>query len=409
MKKCLLNIIACVCFILPAAAQTASMPANDNALSQKYPFVRSVFNRILNTGGLDSFYKKLYQLKTTGTGTISVVHIGDSHIQADFLSDVVRDGLQDFFGDAGRGLVFPYQLAQSNAPDDISSSSNTFWQFNRIAHPEIDISYGVSGYGIRSTNSGADINLSLRPSVSNSSFTRLKFFLDTSSSNSWILHAGITETPYLLKKEQGDSLAYQQVNLDQPATNFSISSLPSGNTKEFYGVSLENSNAGVIYHTIGVNGARYEQYNIASLFWEQLPALKADLYIVSLGTNEAQMAGFVDPVFTKELDIFMQKLKQTSPGASVLITTAPDSYKGRRFNTVLRDVNASLTNYCNKNYIPLWDLYRITNGYGSANSWARRGLMSRDRVHFTSEGYRLQGNLLLMALAKGYNTYTSSY
>ncbi|MBK5269987.1 MAG: hypothetical protein JJE22_03130, partial [Bacteroidia bacterium] len=59
--------------------------------------------------------------------------------------------------------------------------------------------------------------------------------------------------------------------------------------------------------------------------------------------------------------------------------------------------------------IPLWDLYRITNGYGSAYSWLKRGLMNNDRVHFTSEGYRLQGNLLFNALAKGYNTYVSTY
>lgn len=410
MKKCLFHIVVCLSFLSPVAAQVESMPANDNAFFQKYPFVRTVFNRIINTGGLDSFYQKLYKLKTTHTGSISIVHIGDSHIQADFLSHIVRDGLQEFFGNAGRGLVFPYQLAQSNAPYDISSSSNTSWEFNRVAHPEIAIPYGVSGYGIRSNTAGAGITLSLKAGLAGSSFfSRLKFFLDSSTSTSWILQAGNSDAPYLLKKEQGDSSLYQQVNLEQPATGFSLSSLPSGNTKEFYGVSLENSNPGVIYHTLGVNGARYDQYNIASLFWQQLPALKADLYIVSLGTNEAQMAGFIEAVFTKELDAFIQKLKEASPGASILITTAPDSYKRRRFNTVLRDINASLTNYCNKNYIPLWDLYRITNGYGSANSWARRGLMNRDRVHFTSEGYRLQGNLLLNALAKGYNTYVSSY
>lgn len=385
------------------------MPANDAALAQKYPFVKTVFNRIFNIGGLDSFYQKLYRLKTTHTGTVSIVHIGDSHIQADFLSDIVRDGLQEFFGSAGRGLVFPYQLARSNAPDDISSSSNTNWEFNRVAHPEIAVPYGISGYGIRSNTSIADINLSLRAGAVDNSFTRLKFFLDSSTSTSWVLQTDNNDVPYVLKKETADSLTYQQVNLEQPASGFSLSTLPSDDTKEFYGVSLENSNAGVIYHTLGVNGARYDQYNIASLFWQQLPALKADLYIVSLGTNEAQMTGFVEPVFTRELNTFIQKLHQSSPGASILITTAPDSYKRRHFNTVLRALNTSLTNYCNKNYIPLWDLYRITSGYGSAYSWARRGLMNRDRIHFTAEGYRLQGSLLLMALEKGYNTYISSY
>ena len=65
----------------------------------------------------------------------------------------------------------------------------------------------------------------------------------------------------------------------------------------------------------------------------------------------------------------------------------------------------STTSQANRLYLPVWDLYKITNGFGSAYSWSRRGLMSRDRIHFTAEGYRLQGQLLFNALAKGYNDY----
>jgi len=407
MKK-FLSYIGCLLLLSPLCSVAQPMPADDNAVTRQYPFVSTVFNRIFNSGGLDSFYRKLYTLKTTHTGTVNVVHIGDSHIQADFLSGQVRSGLQDFFGNAGRGLVFPYQVAQSNAPSDIASYSNTRWQFNRIAHTEIPIACGVAGFVIQTTTPGASINLSLKPGLTGlSPFNRLKFFTDSSATTSWIVQADNNAIPYIIKNEEDDTLAYRSVVLDQPATGFSLSSLPSDNLKAFYGVSLENSNAGVLYHTIGVNGARYDQYNDASLFWQQLPALKADLYIVSLGTNEAQQAGFIEQAFSMEVSTFIHKLQQASPGAAILITTAPDSYKGRRSNTVLRSLNNSLTDYCNKNYLPLWDLYRITNGYGSAYSWARRGLMARDRVHFTQEGYRLQGTLLLNALAKGYNNYVS--
>lgn len=397
LSTCLVSILS----FLSTWSFAQSMPVNDEALTGKYPFVRSIFNRIINNGGLDPLYKKLYDLKSTGKGIISIVHIGDSHIQADFMPAVLRNGLQDFFGDAGRGLVFPYQLAQSNAPDDISSYSNTQWQFNRAVHPEIQVNYGISGYGIKTTASNAAINFSLKNS--SSIFNRLKFFIDTST---WVLQTAGTDSLRVLKRE--DASLYQEVHLGQPANSFSLLVQASDNAREFYGVSLENSQAGILYHAIGVNGVRYDHYNDADLFWKQLPALNADLYIVSLGTNEAQFAGFNETIFIRELTTFLQKLKQASPQASVLITTAPDSYRGRRPNTVLRQLNTSLIDYCNKNYIPAWDLYSITSGYGSSYSWARRGLMSRDRIHFTSEGYRLQGSLLLIALSKGYNGYVSS-
>ena len=389
------------------AAGSQPIPINDNASTSRYPFINTIFNRILNSSALDSFYQKLANLKKNGSGTVSVVHIGDSHIQADFLSDEVRNGFQDFFGNAGRGLVFPYQLAQSNAPGDIISSSNTRWTYNRVAHPELNLPVGVSGFLIRTNTSGANINISIRQDFTRGyqSFNHLRFFLDSNSSNSWIIEAEPNDVPYMIKREEGDSAVYQDVTLSKQSSGFTMASLPGSAARDFYGVSLENSSPGLIYHTIGVNGARYDQYNMASLFWKQLPALNADLYIVSLGTNEAQRAAFPEAIFLKEFNSFIDRLRIASPRAAILITTAPDSYKGRYSNKVLKTLNESLTSQANRLYLPVWDLYKITNGFGSAYSWSRRGLMSRDRVHFTAEGYRLQGQLLFNALAKGYNDY----
>lgn len=408
MRRIRIHTIVLVLFCLPFVAAAQPMPVGDNALAAQYPFISTVFNRVFNASGLDSFYQKLYNLKTKRSGTVSIVHIGDSHIQAGSLSGVVRSGFQDFFGDAGRGLVFPYQLARSNAPDDIASSSSHAWQYNRVAHPELAGASGVAGFVITSNNTVANLGLSIRSTLTSfPSYNRLKFFMDSSTEVSWILQATGNDIPYIIRQEEGDTSLTQEVVLEQPVSGFSLSSLPSGAAKNFYGVSLENSEPGVLYHTIGVNGARYDQYNLADLFWKQLPELKPDLFIISLGTNEAQRAAFAEAAFFAELATFLQKLRQAAPRAAVLITTAPDSYKGRRSNLVLKSLNASLADYCNRNYIPLWDLYRITNGYGSAYSWLHRGLMARDRVHFTTDGYRLQGSLLLAALARGYNNYIS--
>jgi lysophospholipase L1-like esterase len=402
MKKLYVYLaIIAFLYLAPNSSIAQVMPVNENDLSGKYPFISTVFNRISNNSGLDSFYQKLHRLKSGSSGTVSIVHIGDSHIQADFLTAVVRNGLQDFFGNAGRGLVFPYQLAQSNSPDDVYSSSSIGWQFNRIAHPEIPISYGISGYSIKTSAASASFQLSLRGLAR--PFTRVRLFADSLAE--WTLKPVDNDSIFEMQKIPGCNCT--TIELDKENTGFKISSETREVPKIIYGASLENNNPGIIYHTIGVNGARFDQFNLADLFWQQLPALKADLFIISLGTNEAQWDAFPATAFKKTLQIFIEKLKAVSPQACILFTTAPDSYKRRRYNEVLRDLNSAIINYCNSNYIPVWDLYRITNGYGSAYSWARRGLMTSDRIHFTAEGYRLQGSLLLSALAKGYNGYTS--
>lgn len=410
MKKSIAYIVLVLLLQYPLLTGAQPMPVDENKITSRYPFISTVFNRIFNSGGLDSFYHKLYQLKNKQRDQVRIVHIGDSHIQPDFLSSVVRNGFQSFFGNAGRGLVFPYQLAGSNAPADISSSSTIKWEYNRVAHPERGINSGISGFMIKTKQSNAPINFSLRQTFQAGfqDFNRLRFFVDTNSNNAWLLQTPLDTIPFLLKREIADSSAplYQEVLLDANATSFSLSTLPGDSEQVFYGVSLENSLPGILYHSIGVNGARYDQYNIHSLFWQQLSALQADLFIISLGTNEAQRAAFNQVAFQKELDVFIEQLQKASPGCAILITTAPDSYKGRYSNRVLQQLNKSLTQYCNDKFIALWDLYRIINGFGSAYNWSRRGLMSRDRIHFTADGYRLQGELLLQALAKGYNNYS---
>ena len=108
------------------------------------------------------------------------------------------------------------------------------------------------------------------------------------------------------------------------------------------------------------------------------------------------------------MNLFLEKLKATAPGAAILITTAAgDYYKRHRPNIFLKQINNSIINFCSRNAIALWDMYHITGGYGSAHQWLRRGLMNPDRVHFTGEGYRIQGTLFFNSFAKAYNTFIS--
>lgn len=373
-----------------------------------YPFIKTSDNRLVNETALDSFYKKLEVLKKSGEGTVNIVHIGDSHLQAGSLTATVRKGLQSFFGNAGRGMVFPYQLAKSNAPDDIKASSNVSWKFNRLAHPEIDRNSGISGFYISSNSNRPSINFNLKAdSDIDMSFSTIKLFLDTTQR--WLLQGGNEESYSISSPYQQQS--FQQVNLNNPANNFTLESI-SGNAenKVFYGASLENNNPGVLYHSIGINGAKFDSYLMAPLFFKQLPVLHADLYIISLGTNEAQAARIDAAAFTASVKSFVDSLLITSPGAAVLITTPADSYfNGKVLSKPLKDIHDLLVNTAESQNWALWDLYKFTGAYGSSRSWNSAALMSHDRIHYNKAGYELQGNLLLSALSKGYDDFVNEH
>lgn len=388
--------------LLPAYLQAQQIPLT-HTYTARLTYLQQPLNFISNPSELDSFFYKLNRLKNDPQKKISVVHIGDSHIQGDFMTAIVRQGLQSYFGNAGRGLVFPQRLAKSNAPLDIISSSVNTWAYNRLVYTKNQPEAGLSGFAIATTGNIAQLNLGLK---NDEKFSAVTLITDDDPENKWSVSTGEAGFYRYYLPDSSNSF-YTYTTLDSPVNNLTISSVPTAHTKSFYGAVLHNNGGGVQVHTIGVNGARYDHYNQSGLFWQQLPLLQADLYIVSLGTNEAQARAFNEAQFEDNLQTFIQKIKSVSPNANILITTAPDSYKLGKSNLVLRQLNSFLTTYCNVNKISLYNLYQVGGGYGSAYRWIRSGLINRDRVHYTVEGYRVHGELLWQAIANRYNSLFS--
>ena len=73
------------------------------------------FNNVIsNEKALVTIFDKLYQLEENQDRKVRIVHIGDSHIQADIFTAKIRYRMQQYFGNAGFGFTFPYSLAFTN-------------------------------------------------------------------------------------------------------------------------------------------------------------------------------------------------------------------------------------------------------------------------------------------------------
>lgn len=355
-------------------------------------------NILENPNTIYPLLAKLYKIKHFSKENAVFVHIGDSHIQADIATSVIRNELQSYFGNAGRGLVFPYQVAKSNAPYDIISSSNSSWKSNRLARTDTLITCGVSAFGLQSQSSNPEFNLELQ-SINGirDNFDKVHLFMGGPVSE--------------LFMEYNDTLAenscftsypdYTVFNLKSPTSGFHVT-FPTNDTIQFYGASLEkNASSGIIYHSIGANGAKYSDYNKTKQFWKQLNKLRADCYIVSLGTNEAQDPNLTVDEFLKEVKIMVAKLRLVSPDACIILTTPPVSYyKKRNPNFILEVISCALTEYCISNNLLYWDLFSTSKGLEGAKIWKQKQLLRQDLVHFSREGYLLQGNLFVDAFAK---------
>ena len=93
------------------------------------------------------------------------------------------------------------------------------------------------------------------------------------------------------------------------------------------------------------------------------------------------------------------------PNSIILLTTPACTYKFNKKNSNLLSVSRTIVHYAINNQLPYWDLFEITGGENSAINWKKSLLLSRDGVHFTKNGYILQGHLFVLAFLKGYNQY----
>ncbi|MDO9186509.1 MAG: GDSL-type esterase/lipase family protein [Bacteroidia bacterium] len=420
MKKIILILLIILNLPLMQGGGCNSFAQTPDSISYKqFSFIREDLNKIENdSNSLHFFYKKLYELQETKKGRVDIVHIGDSHLQADLFSGTVRQKLQLKFGNAGRGLLFPYHVAKSNEPASYRTTTNIVWDSKRNVFHEKPLPIGISGFTIETTNPFAEINLTVKDQPGlGYSFTKFTLFQEKGLRNYDITICDEIncERGVFRSSDVSNSTFVSELKFDKPISQIVLRNKNTDTLNQkatrIYGMLLENDSAGVLYNMIGVNGAEYRHYVKSKYFTEQLSYLNADLVIVSLGTNEAFSVGFDKVLFTRNIDTLITKIKLASPNASILLTTPADSFrktrKGRVKNPDMQQARIAIINYCLQNNLPYWDLYEIMGGYGSMGKWFVAQLSAKDRVHFNGKGYKIQGDLFYQALMNGFGKYTT--
>ena len=420
--------------------------------------------QIQNPEHLTGFFRKLDAVREAEADrqVVRIVHIGDSHVQADYLPGVLRRLFWRDFGEAGRGLVFPYKLAGTHGPLDYEWSGTTEWTARRRTFQRGGPAIGITGMGLRANTNQVELRLSFDSEYPPMPFDQLTVITDEATDwftridepvapplagSGWQYHTVVSgETLYGLAREYqctvtdlqhwnrlsghqifaGQSLRVgrqivqtdasapmlspeprkpflRKQYLPEPAEELILTGQnPTG--PSLYGVVLENRRrSGVLYHMIGVNGTTYYHYHRSEEFWEQLPALAPDLVIITLGTNEALQSSFRPAEVEREVSGFLERLKTSCPGAGILLMTNPDAgnKSGEKLDrpAEMRDI---LVSEARKAGVSVFDWYAIMGGQGSIYPWREAALAYRDVIHFTKKGYTFQGYLLYRALMTAY-------
>ncbi len=375
-------------------------------IQEEYPFLNMQADTIIDADCLSGFFVKLAALEKGEKRVLNIVHIGDSHVQADFGAQEVRSLFQQQFGNAGRGLVMPLRLGKTNEASTLRSSSENEWQYTSIISRNSIAEPGIAAAVLQTSDSAAAFNLLVRNTdVLDNSFTKAVFILPSDNPDFQVSDTSSNE-PYFVSNS--GSLTFP-VPFSRPTNSLRLTVLQPDSLRSQFslgGIILENEQAGIRYHSIGINGARYRNYNAAPQFFEQLPLLNPDLIIIALGTNEASARDITaDEVYYQASTMINRIRGKVGEVPVVVVVPVHDYYRRKYFNPYLKFVRKGLLEAASTTRSAVLDLHEVGGGYGSCQKWKATQLLHKDGVHFTVKGYKLQGNMLFNALMDSYQKY----
>jgi LysM repeat protein len=374
--------------------------------TKTYPFINYQDNFIewCNYSAIQPFFEKL---KQTPKRKLKVLHIGDSHVQADYITGCIRNRIQEMFGYGGRGFVFPYAAAGTHSTYDYRTSCKRLWAYSRNVqmYPALDM--GLSGATIHTRDTSASFRFIFAYNSIRENFTHLRIYVKQSpqSFNLKLKAFGQPDT-LCISCNTDNGLPYVEVYLNKASDTLEFFMDRTDTLQKFfecYGIMIESpENKGVLYNSVGINGAGYKSMLRENLFAEQLKELKPDLLIIDLGGNDFALGRIYIDYMKSDLMTIIDKIRNVSPGTSIIITNCQDAYRRRR-NVPECQVFADLTKeVAIAKKCAFYNYYNVSGNRYSMLKWFSNNLAQRDRVHLTYPGYAVKGELYLNAILNSY-------
>ena len=412
-KYVIIGLLMSLCFSLQAQRTKADIHTVD---IPTYAFMDYTHNAIQipgkNPARLNRFFQKIDTLIEAGTGRINILHIGGSHVQADWFSHKVRQNLDIINGDfqTSRGLIFPFSVAKTNNPANYRVSYSGEWNAVRNVQKNREMPLGMSGIAVYTQDSLAQINISLNPDENRRwEFTQLRllgYVEDGSDCVRPVLyynndtidgHFDLITKTYLF-------------DLPEPDYEFSMGFIQMDTIPHTFvvqGFIPEKETPGIVYHAIGVNGASVPSYLNSENFEEELHLLKPDLIIFAIGINDAVSKDFTKESFCRNYNALIEKIERVNPDCAYIFITNNDSFRkvSRRKSQVNTNgliAQSAFLSLAKEHQGGVWDLFSLMGGLRSIREWQAAGLAKSDKVHFTKEGYQLIGDMFYNALIDYY-------
>ena len=322
---------------------------------------------------------------------VRILHIGDSHIQADLFTGEVRRLLRNFLKDTlpQRGFVFPFSVASTNNPLDYTSTSTGSWETVKSTNFLAADIFGINGIVLKTTNLASTATFKLKDERSR--FNRVRIFYAATFG----IKPGIKGNFNVIKTFDNKDSGFIDFILDSKSDSITIA-LKGGNNGEFvlHGVLLEDTESAFCYNAVGLNGASTTSFLRCDKLANQIKSINPTHIIISLGTNDAYSTSFSPQDLKSNLETLIVKIKEAAPFATIVLTTPGDfNAKDGKINHAPKIAAEIIAAVAENSHCIVWDFFNQMGGEGSIESWYRQGLASPDHLHLSKAGYKVQGRM----------------
>jgi lysophospholipase L1-like esterase len=347
-----------------------------------------------------------------------ITHYGDSPITNDGITGTVRQLMQERFGDSGHGFILIDRPWDWYGHQAITFSSGGGWASGSLMNPRTrDGQFGLGGVAFFSNGAGKYARFEpAHDGPTGRKFSRMEvYYLQQPGGGQFSVTANDKETQLVSTASDLQKSAFVETRSQEPAaSSFSLKTL-TGEVRLF-GVVLENDDPGVVYDSLGVNGAFAGLLATAmnSDHWtEQLQHRKSDLIIINYGTNESQYASDDQMQrYDRELREVVRRVRAALPQASILIVSPMDRGKrmpGGRIGTLpaIPKIVEMQRRVARETHCAFLNLFAAMGGEGTMARWhdGRKHLVGADLTHPNAEGAQTVGTLIYTALMENYNSY----
>ncbi len=391
-------------------ARALSLEALRERMDARHVDIEPGCRRMGSTGceesGLAPFFAALKELhEDRRRKPVRVVHLGDSLIASDHITDVIRARLQERHGSGGKGLLFIDRPTGSGRTVRAGSASDG-WQITRI----IDRNYPRDRLGLMGVAfaSGGSSSQSVRFSTEHARMAELFF---KTQPNGGTVQFSVDGKPLhrLLTRFEEPGVAFSRFSLPEDARTLS---LQTAGRVELHGLSLESGAPGVVYDTVGLPGATAEVFLRAQrgAFRAQLRHRKPSLVVLMVGGNEAfyLSRNRTTPKEVRETATELVKwVRESVPDSACLVMSPLDAavrtmgggLVARRGSRLVADIlrEVALEGGC-----AYWNALEAMGGEGASIRWLSAKLFNADLVHPRARGSDLLGHLFDFSLQRAY-------